>query len=154
MSRKRKRNNDVGEIDHELIIDYLDENPYLYRSIQAIIFVGNNPLYNNDSIVNEKTLYLYIANYFKAILAKFFTFDGKELIILDETLNEEDRISYESIFDMGFMDEDQINSKFSYFMDNMKIIIFNFMTLFIDPSKISIMLCSEGEYLRLGMHVM
>lgn len=83
---KRRRLNDIESIDHESILDKLDEIPFIYRSIQGIVYMKNNPLTLNEielicdtswnsepsSTVNLEKLISFIFEYIKDVTEKTF----------------------------------------------------------------------------------
>ena len=83
------REHDVGEVGkYEMtkIVNFLDRNPYLYRNIQACIYVEDNPIeISEDLIGNYKLIVERFMNYCTNILKIFFIFDDKKLTILTDT---------------------------------------------------------------------
>lgn len=69
MNNKKRRLNDVSEIDDSQFLDQLDQLPYLYRSIQAINWINLNPLKINKTIDLPDQIEIYLKNIFE----KFFS---------------------------------------------------------------------------------
>ena len=73
----RRRFNDVIEFNNEnkeKLLDFLNDYPVLYKSIQACILIENNQLEFNDSMnsLNLYEIYILIKKFIKDILIRFF----------------------------------------------------------------------------------
>lgn len=65
---KCKRTNEVTDMDDSSIIDSLNENPLLYRSIQAIAYIKNNlPIITQENCLSETN------DYYTKIIKMFFS---------------------------------------------------------------------------------
>uniref|UniRef100_A0A6C0AEG6 Uncharacterized protein n=1 Tax=viral metagenome TaxID=1070528 RepID=A0A6C0AEG6_9ZZZZ len=64
---KRRRTNEVGETDSETILNILDKNPHVYRSIQAYAYINNNPFLLDDEIMYDEGLILDYVKFFDYI---------------------------------------------------------------------------------------
>lgn len=62
------------------VINFLNENPYLYKSFQAIKYAKENPLHNDGYIVNDKTLCLFLFDYITMIITKFFNEESPDIV--------------------------------------------------------------------------
>lgn len=159
MSLKRKRENEVDTVNEDSILNFLDENPYLYRSIQAIMFLKNNPPTNYREIVDKKSLYIYLSNFLKMLLNKFFVFNGNDITIIEDIITKDesnDKVRCSLMVDMGFenkldsegdSDNSELEINLGFFMTNIRSIFINFMSSFLDVNTLSVGVCSEGNCL-------
>jgi hypothetical protein len=83
MSNKRRRNEiDIVSTSDEKIVDFLDRDPYLFRSIQALIYLEHEQLpivQSND----HEVIFKQVAEYIRLIFDKFFVFDGHKIVYSD-----------------------------------------------------------------------
>jgi hypothetical protein len=142
---KKRRLHDISDqsgirLDSNEILNFLDDYPYLYRSIQASNFMKHNPIvYNpNMKIIDDNfiPLFSFIIEYIEFIFKKFFSNSGiyinnEEYINID---NEELSIYFNSLL----LDED-MEFNFSIFNKQLKLSINTFISNFnISNFKISI----------------
>lgn len=79
MSIKRRRNEiDIMSTSDEKIVDFLDRDPYLFRSIQALLYLENNQLPIVES-TDPKIIFEQVTRYIKLIFDKFFVFDSHRI---------------------------------------------------------------------------
>jgi len=136
MSNKRRRNEiDVVSTTDQEIVDFLDRDPYLFRSIQALIWFEHNQLpfiEGND----PEFIFKKVTEYIREILNKFFVFDDHKIVYSDFNTHEITDMNYHNFasnqkeetiqrkrydfdIDMGFEDYSEYSNNMSFIVSRL-----------------------------------
>ena len=153
---KRRRENDVIQTDDTTIVDFINETPYLYRSIQAILCMKQTPIIPTHSkiglndcegliVIKLKSIINTLISYIKYIFDTFFSFGTHTTIWYDQenfTYTYSPLTSIVKIpslvktdlyinFTGGREDDFDIQLNFSYLMCNFNLFIEDYLSFYI-----------------------
>lgn len=115
MESKKRRinevNNEIVKFDTDVLLDNLNEFPFIYRSIQAVSFMKSNPLVLPMNLSKKEYLIL-TRNYIFEITKMFFGGCGLSYNLNDQSLSDERM----EIFIETPVNETMIDINFSLFM--------------------------------------
>jgi hypothetical protein len=145
-NNKRKRTNDIGILDSDVVLDYLNKYPLIYKGIQAAALLEKIPLPINDNIAKDFNLnplegFKWISNHIENNIRTHF---GDYFPIEHMIIKDNDMYNYDYLFFIQYSEELQ-SDIFMAIFSLYKIQLYEWLSTFIEIMSIKYNITIEFE---------